>query len=71
MHEDPELEADVFEELDEDRASRLLGARTNEEIAEVLSRMRPDDAADAIAELRGPGGSRSSICCRPGSAPRS
>ena len=51
MHEDPELEADVFEELDEDRASRLLGARTDEEIAEVLSRMRPDDAADAIAEL--------------------
>ena len=51
VHEDPELEADVFEELDEDRASRLLGARTDEEIAEVLSRMRPDDAADAIAEL--------------------
>ena len=48
---DPELEADVFEELDEDLATRLLGARTNEEIAAVLSRMRADDAADAIAEL--------------------
>jgi sporulation protein YlmC with PRC-barrel domain len=51
VHADPELEADVFEELDEDLASRLLGARTDAEIAEVLSRMRADDAADAVAEL--------------------
>jgi len=51
VHADPELEADVFEELDEDRATRLLGARTDAEIAEVLSRMRADDAADAVAEL--------------------
>ncbi len=51
MHADPELEADVFEELDEDLATRLLGARTDAEIAQVLGRMRADDAADAIAEL--------------------
>jgi CBS domain-containing protein len=51
VHADPELEADVFEELDEDLASRLLGARTDAEIAAVLGRMRADDAADAIAEL--------------------
>jgi CBS domain-containing protein len=51
VHADPELEADVFEELEEDRATRLLGARTNVEIAEVLTRMRADDAADAITEL--------------------
>jgi CBS domain-containing protein len=51
VHADPELEADVFEELDEDLAARLLGARTDEEIAGVLARMRADDAADAIAEL--------------------
>ena len=51
VHADPELEADVFEELDEDLATRLLGARTDEEIAAVLSRMRADDGADAIAEL--------------------
>jgi Mg/Co/Ni transporter MgtE len=51
VHQDPELEADVFEELDEDLATRLLGARTDAEIAEVLSRMGADDAADAIAEL--------------------
>jgi hypothetical protein len=51
VHADPELEADVFEELDEDLATRLLGARTDAEIAGVLARMRADDAADAIAEL--------------------
>src|SRR6202042_1695810 len=51
VHADPELEADVFEELDEDLATRLLGARTDAEIAEVLTRMHADDAADAIAEL--------------------
>ncbi len=51
VHADPELEADVFEELDDERATRLLGARSDQEIAEVLSRMRADDAADAIAEL--------------------
>jgi CBS domain-containing protein/sporulation protein YlmC with PRC-barrel domain len=51
VHADPELEADVFEELDEDRAIRLLAARSDAEVAEVLARMRADDAADAIAEL--------------------
>jgi CBS domain-containing protein/sporulation protein YlmC with PRC-barrel domain len=51
VHADPELEADVFEELDEDLATRLLGARTDAEIAGVLSRMQADDAADAVAEL--------------------
>jgi len=54
VHADPELEADVFEELDEDLATRLLGARTNKEVADVLARMRADDAADAIAELPQP-----------------
>ena len=51
VHADPELEADVFEELDENLATRLLGARTDAEIAGVVARMRADDAADAIAEL--------------------
>ena len=54
VHADPELEADVFEELDEDLATRLLGARTDEEIAAVLSRMQADDAADTVAELPQP-----------------
>ena len=51
VHADPELEADVFEELDDELASRLLGARTDTEIAAVLARMCADDAADAIVEL--------------------
>ncbi len=59
VHADPELEADVFEELDEDKATRLLGARSDGEIAEVLGRMRADDAADAVAEL--PQGRRQSV----------
>jgi len=51
VHADPELEADVFEELDDDRQSRLLRDRSDDEIAAVLARMRADDAADAIADL--------------------
>ncbi len=51
VHADPELEADVFEELDEDEATRLLAERSDADIAAVLTRMRADDAADAIAEL--------------------
>ena len=52
VHVDPELEADVFEELDPDLANRLFGEMTDAEVALVLARMRADDAADAIAELR-------------------
>ncbi|MHB8451993.1 MAG: magnesium transporter MgtE N-terminal domain-containing protein [Mycobacteriales bacterium] len=51
VHADPELEADVFEELDPDIANRLFGDKTDPEVAEVLAHMRADDAADAIAEL--------------------
>jgi CBS domain-containing protein len=51
VHADPELEADVFEELDEDEATRLLTERSDPEIAAVLARMRADDAADTVAEL--------------------
>lgn len=49
---DPDLEADVFEELDPDMASRLLDDMPDDEVAVLLSRMRADDAADAIIDLR-------------------
>ena len=52
IHTDPELEADVFEELDPDKATKILGDMSDTEVAGVLARMRADDAADAIAELR-------------------
>jgi CBS domain-containing protein len=48
----PELEADVFEELDPGKASRLLDDMPDGEVAALLSRMRADDAADAIMDLR-------------------
>ena len=51
VHEDPELEADVFEELDDDDQARLLRARGDQDVADLLSRMRADDAADAIMDL--------------------
>ena len=52
VHSDPELEADVFEELDPEKASRLLDGMPDDEVAALLGRMRADDAADAIADLR-------------------
>ncbi|MEY8017841.1 magnesium transporter MgtE N-terminal domain-containing protein [Mycobacterium servetii] len=52
VRSDPELEADVFEELDPDKASRLLDDMPDHEVAALLGRMRADDAADAIADLR-------------------
>jgi CBS domain-containing protein len=51
VHADPELEADVFEELDEDSQSELFRDRTDAEVAEVLARMQADDAADALMDL--------------------
>lgn len=52
VHENPELEADVFEELNPDKASRLLDDMPDDKVAALLGRMRADDAADAICDLR-------------------
>ncbi len=59
VHADPELEADVFEELDPDIANRLFGDRSDAEVSDVLAHMRADDAADAVAEL--PQGRRQAV----------
>lgn len=49
--EDEELEADVIEELEDDHQIHIVSKRSNEEIAELLVNMEPDDAADLISEL--------------------
>jgi len=48
---DKELEADVFEELEPERQMHELRERSDAEAADVLSHMRPDDAADLLTEL--------------------
>jgi CBS domain-containing protein len=49
--DDLELEADVFEELDEQHQMEFIERRSDEEVAAVIARMAPDDAADLVAEL--------------------
>ena len=49
--QDRELEADVFEELDDEHQLEFIRERSDAQAAAVLSRMAPDDAADLIAEL--------------------
>jgi CBS domain-containing protein len=51
VHADPELEADVFEELNTEHQVEFLRARSDAEAAAVLAGMGPDDAADLITEL--------------------
>jgi hypothetical protein len=49
--DDGELEADVFEELDDQHQLEFIRERSDDEVAAVVARMAPDDAADLIAEL--------------------
>jgi CBS domain-containing protein len=49
--QDKELEADVFEELDDQHQLEFLDERSDRDIAQVLSRMASDDAADLLLEL--------------------
>jgi CBS domain-containing protein len=51
VHADPELEADVFEELNIEHQVEFLRSRSDAEAAGVLAEMGPDDAADLITEL--------------------
>jgi CBS domain-containing protein len=48
---DPELEADVFEELDTQHQVKFVEDRSDAEIAELMARMESDDAADLVAAL--------------------
>ena len=49
--QDRELEADVFEELDEHHQLEFLRELPDAQVAAVISRMAGDDAADLIAEI--------------------
>ncbi len=49
--QDKELEADVFEELDDEHQVEFLRERSDAEAASVLGRMASDDAADLLLEL--------------------
>jgi CBS domain-containing protein len=49
--QDRELEADVFEELDEHHQLEFIRERPDAQVAAVLARMAPDDAVDLIAEI--------------------
>jgi CBS domain-containing protein len=49
--QDRELEADVFEELDEHHQLEFIRERSDTEVAAVIARMAPDDAADLIVEI--------------------
>ncbi len=49
---DKELEADVFEELNDEHQVEFLRERSDEQVAEVLGRMDSDDAADLLLEIQ-------------------
>jgi CBS domain-containing protein len=54
VHGDPELEADVFEELNTEHQVEFLRDKSDAEAAAVLAEMGPDDAADLVTELEQP-----------------
>jgi CBS domain-containing protein len=49
--QDRELEADVFEELDEHHQLEFIRERPDPQVAAVIARMAADDAADLIVEI--------------------
>jgi CBS domain-containing protein len=49
--QDRELEADVFEELDEHHQLEFIRERPDVQVAAVVARMAADDAADLIVEI--------------------
>jgi CBS domain-containing protein/sporulation protein YlmC with PRC-barrel domain len=49
--QDKQLEADVFEELDDEHQVEFLRQRSDEDVAGVLARMASDDAADLLLEI--------------------
>ncbi len=48
---DPELAADVLEEMEEEELQGLIRGLTSERSAELLSRMEPDESAEVLRDL--------------------
>lgn len=51
VQHDPELEADLFEELGDEHQLEFAADRDDHEIADLIARMETDDAADLIAQF--------------------
>ena len=51
VQHDPELEADLFEELGDEHQLEFAEDRDDHELADLIARMETDDAADLIAQL--------------------
>ncbi len=51
VSQDRELEADVFEELDEHHQLEFIRERPDHQVAAVIGRMAADDAVDLVAEI--------------------
>jgi CBS domain-containing protein len=51
IHHDPDLEADVFEELADEQQIEFAEDKDDDGVAALLSRMETDDAADLIAQF--------------------
>jgi CBS domain-containing protein len=51
VHDNPELEADVFEELADEHQLEFAEDRDDHEVADLIARMETDDAADLIAQF--------------------
>ena len=49
--DDSELEADVYEELDAQHRREFVEERPDQEVAQLLERMEPDDAVDLLGDL--------------------
>lgn len=51
VRQDRELEADVFEELDDHHRLEFIRERPDAQAAALIARMAPDDAADLVGEI--------------------
>jgi CBS domain-containing protein len=51
VHHDPELEADLFEELADEHQLEFAEDRDDHELADLMARMETDDAADLLAQF--------------------